>query len=114
MPRAMATGVVGNITICVHTTQAPSDAEWGELVNAVKGFKDISKVKSLIVTHGGAPSSTQRRLLNDLLQGRASLCAVVSSSSMVRGVVTALNWFNPQVKTFEPSSMDEAFRYLKL
>jgi len=112
--RNMVTGCVGDVIVCIHTAQPPSDEEWHEFIVAIKSFKDVSKVRNLVLTEGGAPNSVQRRAVNELLQGKPGVSAVVSGSALVRGVVTALNWFNPYVKTFAPSEVEDAYRYLRL
>jgi hypothetical protein len=99
------------LMLLVHTTRAPFDAEWEpyyrELIQHEPGG-----LRSLAFTDGGAPNGAQRKQVNDYLRGRSSLAAVVTASSMVRGVVTALSWFNAQMKAFAPDQVDDALRYL--
>ena len=112
--KTMAFASVGTVVIVLHSNQAPTDAEWAEYVKEFKKFKDLTRVRSLVFTDGGAPNSAQRKEVNDLLDGRPGLTAVISASSMIRGVVTALQWFNPAIKSFSPDRVASAYEHLKL
>ncbi|EYF01786.1 hypothetical protein [Chondromyces apiculatus] len=112
--KTMVSAMVGNVFVLLHSEGPPSDEEWSKYINQLKTMKDLSKVRSIAFTDGGAPNSRQRKDVNDILKGRPGLAAVVSYNSLVRGVVTALNWFNPAVKTFSPDKLAEAYEYMKL
>jgi hypothetical protein len=40
--------------------------------------------------------------------------AVVTDRTIVRGVVTAISWFSPGVRAFEPREFSEAFAFIGL
>jgi hypothetical protein len=107
----MVQAFVEDLMILAHTSRPPSAAEWAEYVAAV-GSRDPTKLRTLVFTDGGAPTSTQRKELNAVLGGRASRGAIVSASLMVRGAVSALGWFNPLIKAFAPTEVDDALQYL--
>ena len=77
-------------------------------------------MKFLIVTEGGAPTATQRQLMNEELAAylkenpRSLRSAIVTASTFVRGVVTALSWFHPGYCAFSPAHMDDAMDYLEV
>lgn len=101
----------GGLLILVHTSRAPSDAEWDAYFSELVKH-DPLKLKSLNFTDGGAPNGAQRKQVNDYLKGRTSRCAVVTSSPFVRGVVTALSWFNPEIKAYAADYVDSALDHL--
>lgn len=101
----------GGLMMLVHTNKSPTDSEWEPYFRELCKH-DPTKILSLAVTAGGAPSGAQRKLVNDYLNGRQSRGAVVTGNSFVRGVVTALSWFNSQMKAFSPEELDSALRYL--
>lgn len=103
----------GGMFVLAHSNKPPSNAEWDSYMKEL-GKHDPKWVKSLAFTDGGAPTGPQRKLLNDLLNGRQCRAAVVTSDAFVRGVVTALSWFNSYVKAFSPDELDEALRYLEV
>ncbi len=95
-------GVAGKgLIILVHGADPPTDLEWATYVREFVKH-DAKGQRNLAFTDGGAPSGAQRKQVNDFLKGRASPAVVVSASYMVRGVVTALSWFNPQVRAYAP------------
>ena len=109
----MAFATVGNVIVALHTANPPSEAEWAAYIAAVKTV-DLREIRAIAFTDGGAPNSAQRKALNEALKNRACPGVVVSASTMVRSVVTALSWFNPLVKAFSPDRAADAYRYLNL
>jgi hypothetical protein len=109
----MAFTNVDNIIVALHTTEPPSEEEWAGYIKAVRKL-DLGKIRAIAFTDGGAPTAKMRKELNEVLKGRPSISAAVTSSAMVRSVVTALAWFNPFLKAFAPERTDEAFAHLKL
>lgn len=103
----------GEIMVVVHTSSPPSDAEWTAYLEGV-GSSDLQTLRSVVFTDGGAPNSAQRKSLNDVLEGRQVPGIVISPSALVRGVVTALAWFNPGIKVYSPEQFDDAVTYLEL
>jgi hypothetical protein len=80
----------------------------------------VAGLKALLVySLGGSPSATQRTEMTRSLRSRLNVhrTAVVTSSPLVRGVVTAINWFvRPELRSpaFAPNELDAAFDYLHL
>jgi hypothetical protein len=105
--------VVGRTFIVVYGPRNPTNEEWESYLAEVERHGFESTVQ-LIVTEGGGPDSPQRKLLNDKLKGRPVPVAVVSKNPIIRGVVTALSWFNSQIRSFVPSHFADALRHLGL
>jgi hypothetical protein len=103
----------GEVMLAAHTSKPPTDVEWDGYLALLRG-RDVEKMRSLVFTDGGAPNTAQRGQLNDALKGKTSIGAVVSSSALVRGVVTALRWFNPKIKAFAPTDTAQALTYLSI
>ncbi len=87
---------------------------------AIRGFPVHSSMMHrgvnaiMIISDGGGPTTMQRGKMNDLLeemkfQGKV---AVVTVKSMVRGIVTAISWFNPGIKAFSTLQIPAALKYL--
>jgi hypothetical protein len=103
----------GDLLIALHDKDQPTDSQWAALMDNLKTViskhgGDFSRIYGMVITDGGAPSHSQRELLNNVLSGKSWKISVLSDSLMVRGVVTALNWFNPEIRAF-PSSEVQAF-----
>jgi hypothetical protein len=104
---------VGNLVVMVHNKNAPSDEELGKYLQEL-GKRDPIKTPILVLTDGGGLSAKQRKELTSVLDGREQMCAVISELGMVRGVVTALSWFNGRIKSFSTKEIEAAFAYLKV
>jgi hypothetical protein len=107
MPQVAGTGLM----ILVHTSRPPSDAEW-ETYFAQASKQDPRRLKNLVFTDGGAPSSAQRKQVNDWLAGQPTRACVITASPLARGAVKALSWFNPQLTALAPDKLEAAFEYL--
>lgn len=98
--------------LVLHTKDNPSDEEWESYLRAIKGARGVNGI--MIISDGGGPTTMQRGKMNDLLeelkfQGKV---AVVTVKSMVRGIVTAISWFNPGIKAFTTLQIPAALKYL--
>lgn len=103
----------GEIMVVVHTSSPPSDEEWAAYIDGL-ATSDLQTLRSIVFTDGGAPNSAQRKTINDVLEGRQVPGVVISPSALVRGVVTALAWFNPGLKAYPPERFEDAVAYLEL
>lgn len=116
--KTVAYKLLGEIHVVLLGESTPTDADWNAYMAAVQEARakglEPERMRTLVITDGGGPSAAQRKRVNDDLQGKPTPVAMVSSSLMVRGVVTALQWFNPLVKTFPPEQVGEALKFLKI
>ena len=107
----MAFKVVDTLFVVVYGAANPTDEEWYRYMSVVRQ-RGIERTVQLIVTDGGGPNSSQRKYLNDLLAGRVVPVSVLSGSVTVRGITTALGWFNREIKAFQPSELAAALQHL--
>jgi hypothetical protein len=121
-PRA-AFRLVGPVIVAVHTVGEPSNEEWEDYIrivlHAARLFgEDMAVVRQILVTDGGGPNPAQRAAIvkaTEHIRGAPSVPrAVISSSKFVRGIVTALNWLDRNVKLFTPEEVDQAIAFLGL
>lgn len=104
-----------SLFLVLHTKDNPTDAEWAEYLKFVQA--NIDKIQStMILTQGGGPNATQRGEMTDLIEANhlKLVVSVVTLSRMVRGIVTALSWFNPNIKAFSTIQIPAAMEYLKV
>lgn len=116
MAKNLGYGQAAGVILAFHTKEDPTESEW-------QGFCDFTLKlpkhcdKYLIRTKGGGPNAKQRQQTNEVLKTRGTPMtnvAVVTEATIVRGTVTALSWFNPNIKAFSPADLDAAMRYLGL
>ncbi len=119
----LACELVGDIVLCIHNANAPSDSEWQVYVDCCLAAArlnqgDFSRVRQVVFTDGGAPNGAQREkavaAVEPLKGAKEGKVAVMSASSIVRGIVTVFNWFNFAVRAFAPSRVEDAFRFLSI
>jgi hypothetical protein len=91
----------GGVLLCVHGAEDPRPEEWVAYVDyCLKLPRSCNK--ALVVTDGGGPNAAQRKVLQDryLAKHDDYRVAVLTDSAVVRGIVKALNWFNPLTQPF--------------
>src|SRR4051794_24896155 len=105
----------GNLLICVHNENTPTDADWGVyLSELVRSRANWARLRILVITNGGGPDANQRKRLAEVLKGEVIPAAVVSESIKMRFIVSMVALLNPQIRTFPRSELDGAFASLKL
>jgi hypothetical protein len=104
---------LGDLVLLVHGTGPPSDADWSDYVAALELHKDSLRCV-LVVSDGPGPNAAQRSRINALVDRnrRAVPTAVVTHSTVARGIVTVLHWFNPGIRAFAPDHLAGALDYL--
>ncbi len=105
---------LGAICIVVQNAHAPTVAEWNGYCLHVAETVNLPGSTAVVLTDGGSPNASQRAQANELLGGQDKPCAVISDSMMVRGVVTAFSWFNKEISVFNPTAIDQAFRFINV
>lgn len=106
---------MGNTIVSAHTSALPTDQQWDDYIMVGQGMTDeigFTNLRGIVFTDGGAPTSAQRERANKFLQGRSARTAIVTSSPIVRGIVRALGWFNPEIRTFAPSRVRDALVHI--
>jgi len=109
----MTFAVEGETMVVLHTANPPSELEWTSWLAALR-WLPLRRLRVLIFTDGGTPNTLQRGALLDQLGDAEPPIAFVSNVPAVRGVVTAISWFNHNVKLFTPAKLNEAFAHLGL
>ena len=114
--KSMVFKIVGNVHIVIAGTSEPIDEDWRTYMAAVRGeerkMADFGKMRTIVFSAGGGPNAKQRKEVNEFLGGRATPVAIVTSSTIMRGVVTALQWFNPLARAFSPDNVFAAMQFL--
>jgi len=111
-----------DVAIWLHTDEDPGREPWSEATNQVASLKqtrggDVSGIRTLAITDGGAPNSLQRKQLHsDVLGGNAPSTVIsnVLSNRFKRGIVTAISWLNPSFRGFQPEDYLKAFEHIEL
>lgn len=104
---------VGSFTLCIFVAvDAPyANEEWNLYMDGLRKLAD-TPLRTIVLTDGGSPNAIQRKEMIDLFRGESPPTCIVSTSPLVRGMTTALGWFNPNIKAVSPEQLKEAFQYL--
>ncbi|MBL9106518.1 MAG: hypothetical protein JNL82_36680 [Myxococcales bacterium] len=103
------------VVILVHSKDAPADDEWEEYIRDVRTWAPTIRAV-LVISEGGGPNSLQREQMEHALDRERfkGKTAVVTLSRVARGIVTALSWFNPNIKAFSTIQIPAALEYLEV
>jgi hypothetical protein len=109
--------IIGNLHIVVVGEKDPTNSDWKAYLDAIRaaeknGIDVTARLRTLVFSDGAGPNAQQRKVVADYLNGRPSPLAIVTGGAIMRGVITALSWFNPQVRAFAPEYLTDALRYL--
>jgi hypothetical protein len=122
------TNAVGNMPTCFYDRhklcivfvcgeRAIDDRDWDAYLAFVSGAlkKDLQN-RSLVLAKGSLTSLQRKKLARVVEPYEKTLkSAIVTESAIVRGIVTALQWFHRDVfRTFAPSDLDRALEFLDL
>jgi hypothetical protein len=104
----------GRLLVVVHAAANPTQLEWDRLMSetAVRGRG--ASLCVLVISHGGGPDVDQRKQLATLMAASPAPRAVMTASTLVRGMMGALAFFNPHMKAFGLHDLDGASSYLGL
>ncbi len=115
MVKNLAVQLIDSTLVVVHNARAPSDDDWQLFMDVWKRHLDHVTAQ-LVVSDGGAPNPEQRRASLALISRRRTgppPTAVLTTSMLVRGAVTALAWFiRDRIRAFPPDRVSEACKFL--
>jgi len=97
----------GRLIVVMHTAQPASTDEWTRylaMLTSMIAELQLSPMAptALVFTDGAAPSAEQRRSFIDVVGKLSFRTSVVTTSRFTRGIVTALSWFTPGVRAYDP------------
>jgi hypothetical protein len=104
----------GSIHIIVHSEAVPTDEEWAAYLAEFPEGDKLLQHKVIVYSLGGGPNGAQRSRLVHSLRGGAPRAAVLTDSSLMRGIGTAVSWFVRSLKIFSLHDRAAAFRYLDM
>lgn len=85
----------GHYLLMAHPETPTTDEEWDRAVAAIREAADTGAKALIVYTTGGGPNAAQRKKVAAMWEARGAMIDIVvtTPSAMVRGVITALNWF---------------------
>jgi hypothetical protein len=112
-PSVLIRRASATLAVAVYANDSPTDEDWGGYLEVMRSLEHGYRM--VIFSSGGGPTTMQRRDLESITEGQETArVAVITSSRLARGIVTAIRWFNRDIKAFEPAHRDAAFTFLAL
>ncbi len=102
---------VKDVRVIVSGDRAHNDADWDAHLEALRGPLAGARA-TLVVAGSGAPTASQRQRLMAVDGATKLPTAVVSSSTLARGVVAVLSWFGGNLRAFSPERMSDALDFI--
>ena len=116
--RTMGHRAERDILFVRHRELAPTDRDWQAMLDDLgERLRPGGLYRILVRTDNAGPNSLQRNAINQLATSkRATLrVAVMSTSRLVRGIVTAFSWMGTlQIRSFGDADLAGAIAYLGL
>lgn len=96
--------------LCGH---APTDDEWNRWI--ALGVRREPFVKRVLVeAHGGGPTVKQRMAMRGTDLSKNARIAILTESTLARGIVTAVSWFGVSLRAFPIDGHELAAQFLEL
>jgi hypothetical protein len=115
--KTLAFGNIGSCFLYVCSKHPPNEAEWNEYIDFLKiRLEPGMRPTSIVLSDGAGPGASQRQQLNEVISPYVDYLrvAVVTTSPVARGIVTALSWFSPVYRAFSPKDIDDALSFLDI
>jgi hypothetical protein len=94
----------------VHAPVRPEDAHWSEFMSDVRAQRGLKGV--IIKANNSRLNPLQRAEIQGFYEERKVRGALLTDSMMMRGIVTAMNWFKVELRAFAPEDLDGAFAFV--
>jgi hypothetical protein len=108
----IAWGYSGSILLVVHAPMVPASADWSEFMAEVRTHAGIRGV--VIFANNSRLTPLQRAEIQSWYEEHKVRGALVTDSVMMRGIVTAMNWFGVDMRAFSPDNTDDAMDFVKV
>jgi len=104
--------VFEGVFIVVSTAGDVDDSDWNNLLSDLKH----SRVKTYFAVALGSTNVNpfQRKAVANMVQEKGMNARVVTDSSLTRGLVTAVSWFVPGIKSFSTTNLSRAIESVGL
>ena len=111
-----------DVALWLHTKEDPTDSEWDQGCDELSALKqrsggDASRLRTVILSDGGAPNARQRSKFSGLFTGptKSSLITVSLTNPVKRAIANLITtWLNPGFRAFGPPRTSEALTYVEL
>jgi len=108
----IAWGYAEKVLVVVHAPVEPAAADWNEFMDEVRTHAGVRGV--MIFANKSRLTPLQRAEIKGWYEEHKVRGALVTDSMMMRGIVTAMNWFGIEMRAFQPDGLDGAMEYIRV
>ena len=114
MQPTMAWRFEGRLLVVVHGAQSPTNLAWQRFLTEALERGSGAHARILVVSHGGGPDGDQRKQLARAIGATPAPTAVMTTSTLVRGITAAMTFFNRSMIAVGLDDSDAAYKHLGL
>lgn len=111
----MCVELVSGVLLVVHATVNPSRVDWSDYCDLAGEARRSAEgaLRTLVLTAlDSGPNAQQRAEYKERVAGAGNRVAVVCEGNATRAILTAMSWFNPDMKPFRAGQIELALEYL--
>jgi hypothetical protein len=112
----MCAELVDGVMLVVHGATEPSATEWSACCDYACAKRQAARgeLRTLVVTDSDVgPNARQRAEYKQKVAGPNNRVAVLCAGGVTRAILTAMAWFNPDMKPFGRDDIDRGLEYLE-
>jgi hypothetical protein len=107
---------IDDLLVVVHTSDPPDTGEWSRYCRFASSLRESRGEVQILVLAGSiiaGPSTTQRAEFNSVMPRESTRAAILCDSLAARTALTAMSWFNPNIRAFDIDKLGQAVEYLR-
>ena len=109
---SIAWGCADSTVFVVHAPVRPEQSHWDEFMEDVRAQQGLTG--AVVMANNSRLTPLQRAEIQKWYEANKARGALVTNSRMMRGIVTAMNWFNVDMRAFSPEDLDDALGFVRL
>lgn len=113
--KTMIAEFVDGVMLVVHGTAEPSASEWSAYCDyaGAKRRAASGTLRTLVLTASDAgPNAVQRAEYKQKVAGPGNRVAVLCAGNVTKAILTAMSWFNADMKPFGKDQISQGLDYL--
>jgi hypothetical protein len=113
--KTMCAELVDGVMLVVHGPTEPSASEWSAYCDYAGAKRRAAKgtLRTLVLTASDAgPNALQRAEYKQKVAGPDNRVAVLCAGTVTKAILTAMSWFNSDMKPFGKDQIAQGLEYL--
>jgi hypothetical protein len=103
---------VNDFLVIVHASIPAGATDWSAMMAEIEARREPVAGLLVIAPPKASINAGQRSDIQNFMRKSKGCAAVLTTSKMARGAVTALSWFGIKIRSFDPQKLSDAVAYL--